>query len=129
MGWKVVGVAALAACCTVFLGSASASAPPGPTSAVKSLGVIKRTASTRPGLRAAAPATSTGSSTPSNFALNPTLQLTYHGGPVMHTHTLYVIYWQPSGFNFGADAAASTAYKNLINQYVQDVAADSGKTS
>jgi hypothetical protein len=130
MGLRVLLGAALAACGLVFLGSATATSPPGPTSAVKALGVIQQaTSSVRP---AAQLAPGTGTKTePSNYAIDPTLQLTYHGGPVMHTHTVHVIYWLPSGSFYGASSGDSTTYENDINQYVQDVAADSGsgKTS
>jgi hypothetical protein len=49
--------------------------------------------------------------------------LTYHGGPVMHTNKVYAIYWVPSGFT------VSSGYQSLINGFFQNVAADSGKTS
>jgi hypothetical protein len=134
MGLRVVLGAALAACGLVFLGPATASAPSGPTSAVKALGVIKKTSppnGARPAVRAATAPNAKAGTAPSNFdaAIDPNQLLTYHGGPVMHAQNVYVIYWQPSGFNFGADATASTTYENDVNQWVQDVAADSGKTS
>ena len=47
--------------------------------------------------------------------------LVYHGGPVMHTNTVYAIYWVPSGYS------VSTNYESLIDRYFQDEAADSGK--
>jgi PKD repeat protein len=49
--------------------------------------------------------------------------LTYHGGPVMHTNRTHTIYWEPSGFS------TTSTYKSLINKYLADVAADSGKHS
>ena len=49
--------------------------------------------------------------------------LTYHNGPVMHTNRTHAIYWEPTGFTTTAN------YKSLINTYVADVAADSGKQS
>src|SRR5436190_1324405 len=52
--------------------------------------------------------------------------LIYHGGPVMRTNTTYAIYWLPSGYSFNGNNAG---YENTINQYLTDVAADSGKTT
>ena len=50
--------------------------------------------------------------------------LTYHGGPVMPGPvTVTLIYWEPRGY------ANTTAYRNIINQYMTDVAAASGTTS
>ena len=49
-------------------------------------------------------------------------QLSYHGGSVMTTNTTYAIYWDPAG-------VLSAGYKGLIQQYFQDVAADSGRTT
>ena len=49
--------------------------------------------------------------------------LTYHGGPVMHTNKTYAIYWVPPGYSMPA------SYKSTINQYFTDVAAASGATS
>ncbi len=46
--------------------------------------------------------------------------LTYHGGPVMHSDANYSIYWEPSGFTTPA------SYKNTIDGYFGNVAADSG---
>jgi hypothetical protein len=49
--------------------------------------------------------------------------LVYHNGPVMRTNTTYAIYWVPSGFS------VSAGYQSLINGFLGNVAADSGKTS
>ncbi|HLY50859.1 MAG TPA: hypothetical protein VKR21_16845 [Solirubrobacteraceae bacterium] len=49
--------------------------------------------------------------------------LTYHGGPVMHTNKVFAIYWIPSGFS------VQSGYQNTINTFFQNVAADSGKSS
>src|SRR5205809_753121 len=62
-------------------------------------------------------------STPTNTALNPELQLRYHGGPVMHTHTIHLIFWAPPSYSFPA------GYATGVQAFLQDVAADSGKTS
>jgi hypothetical protein len=45
--------------------------------------------------------------------------VTYHGGPVVHALTTYVLFWDPDGL-----FAAST--KNLVTRYLQDTAHDSG---
>jgi hypothetical protein len=55
--------------------------------------------------------------------------LLFHGGPVMAVpsvgstvvHT--AIFWAPAGYTFPA------SYKTIINQYLSDIAADSGKTT
>lgn len=57
-------------------------------------------------------------------AANGTPPLYWQGGPVMPGPvTVTPIYWEPSGY------ANSTAYRNVINQYLSDVAAASGTTS
>jgi hypothetical protein len=48
----------------------------------------------------------------------PTLRLTYHGGPVMHSNKTYAIYWDPTSSpanQYDGD------WKSLINRYFQDV--------
>jgi len=49
--------------------------------------------------------------------------LQYNGGPIMATNTAYAIYWIPSGYS------VSSGYTSLIDRFLGDVAADSGKTS
>lgn len=49
--------------------------------------------------------------------------LEYHGGPVMHSHAAYAIFWAPSGYSFPA------GYTAAITEYLERVAADSGKAS
>ncbi|HET7377503.1 MAG TPA: hypothetical protein VFK30_12400 [Anaerolineae bacterium] len=49
--------------------------------------------------------------------------LSYHRGPVMHTNSVYAIYWIPAGYS------VSSNYQSLINGFFQNVAADNGKTS
>ncbi len=49
--------------------------------------------------------------------------LEYHGGPVMHSHAAYAIFWAPSGYSF------PTGYTAAITQYLENVAGDSGKPS
>ncbi len=45
--------------------------------------------------------------------------LQYHGGPVLHSSDAYAIYWDPTGTYRGD-------WKRLINQYFQNVGANSG---
>lgn len=49
--------------------------------------------------------------------------LRYHGGPVMRTNKAYSIYWVPPGYSLGS------GYTTTIDQFFNNVAADSGKTS
>ncbi len=49
--------------------------------------------------------------------------LTWHGGPVMHSTSVYSVYWAPAGYGYQA------GYGATIDKYFNDVAADSGKTS
>jgi hypothetical protein len=49
--------------------------------------------------------------------------LTYHGGPVMHTNRVYAIYWVPPGYT------VDSGYETLINRFFGDVAAASGQPS
>jgi hypothetical protein len=53
--------------------------------------------------------------------------LRYGGGPVMHSTTVYTIFWQPTGYTSWDGALAySTGYQSLIARYFQDLEADSG---
>jgi len=54
--------------------------------------------------------------------------VTYHGGPVMHSPTNYVIFWLPSGYHFDTPAldvpyvnASDANYESLIDRYLRDV--------
>ncbi|MCA1667094.1 MAG: hypothetical protein LC793_06790 [Thermomicrobia bacterium] len=49
--------------------------------------------------------------------------LSYHGGPVMHTNTVYAIYWIPTGYS------VSSGYQSIINGFFTNVAADNGGSS
>jgi PKD repeat protein len=51
-----------------------------------------------------------------------TNQLTYHGGPVMHSVTTHVVYWDPNG-----EFTATT--KSIVKKFFTDVAHDSGLAS
>lgn len=46
-----------------------------------------------------------------------------HGGPVMTSRKAYAIFWVPNGYSNAA------GYSSTIDQYFNDVAADSGKTT
>jgi hypothetical protein len=123
---KLAALLAVLGC--VCLGSASASNPP-QIHMTHPLGVIPTSASHAPAAKGGKSSGMKGA--PSSFAgpIDPTLQLTYHNGPVMHSQNVHLIFWLPSTYNFGADASASTTYENTIEQYVQDVAAEDGTTS
>jgi hypothetical protein len=50
--------------------------------------------------------------------------MTYHGGDlVLGPHTVYVVYWEPAG------STVSANYHALIERYLHDVAADSGRVT
>ena len=49
--------------------------------------------------------------------------MTWHGGPVMHSSNVYSLYWAPPGYGYQA------GYGDAIDRYFRDVAADSGKIS
>ena len=55
---------------------------------------------------------------------DPACNMTYHGGAlVIGPHTTHVIYWEPTGFSVTAN------YHSLIQRYMGDVAADSGRAT
>jgi hypothetical protein len=55
---------------------------------------------------------------------NPGCNLTYHGGSlVLGPHTTHVVYWEPPGSSVTAN------YHSLIERYLSDVAADSGRVT
>ncbi len=55
---------------------------------------------------------------------DPTCNLTYHGGALMiGPHTTHVVYWAPPGFTVTAN------YHSLIERFLADVAADSGRAT
>ncbi len=49
--------------------------------------------------------------------------LGYYGGPVFHSSTAYIVYWTPSG------ESIPTNSKNLLQRFMTDTAADSGKST
>lgn len=55
---------------------------------------------------------------------DPGCNMTYHSGPlVIGPHTTYVVYWEPAG------SSVSANYHSLIERYLTDVAADSGRVT
>jgi hypothetical protein len=78
-------------------------------------GIVKPQIQHTTRLRAAAAVVASGPNASDN--------LTYHGGPVMHASTTYAIYWNPAGYSF------PSGYSSTIDQYFNDVAADSGQPS
>jgi IPT/TIG domain len=52
-----------------------------------------------------------------------TINLTYHGGVVLHSNTTYAIYWVPPG------TGVSATYESTINSFFADVAAASGSAA
>ncbi len=53
--------------------------------------------------------------------------LRYGGGPVMHSTTVYTLFWQPTGYtSWDGGPPYSADYQNLIARYFQDLEADSG---
>jgi hypothetical protein len=55
---------------------------------------------------------------------NPGCNLTYHSGSlVLGPHTTHVVYWEPPG------ATVTANYHSLIERYLSDVAADSGRVT
>jgi hypothetical protein len=49
--------------------------------------------------------------------------LEWHGGPVMHSHAAYAIFWAPSGFSF------PSGYTAAIEAFFENVAADSRRST
>jgi hypothetical protein len=68
-----------------------------------------------------------GAATP----VNPSgIPVAYHGGPVMRNVTIHTMFWAPAGYAFDGSPGAGTAgYRVLIQQFLTDVAHDSGATS
>jgi serine protease len=48
--------------------------------------------------------------------------VTYGGGPVMHTSTTYAIFWLPKGYHFSSDDAL---YERLVMRYFGDIGGSS----
>jgi hypothetical protein len=58
-----------------------------------------------------------------NNILGLATNMTYNGGPVMHTDANYSIYWEPSGYSTPA------SYKSTIDGYFGNVAGANGATT
>src|SRR4051794_17478089 len=70
------------------------------------------------------PTTETRRTARAGFDLPPTPgPLMYHGGRVMHTATIRHVFWVPAGYTL------PTYYRALIDTFMTDAAADSGRTS
>lgn len=54
---------------------------------------------------------------------NPSCNMTYHNGNLLITNTVHLVYWVPTGFSYQAN------YQSVIEQYLTDVAADSGRVA
>lgn len=50
--------------------------------------------------------------------------LLYHNGPVLHSETAYLIYWEPTGTTHVVSPSSQT----VLNQYLTDASKDSGGT-
>jgi hypothetical protein len=80
------------------------------------------------GIVRAQPVDATCAAVKTSDAANGTPPLIWHGGPVMGTHltgpvVVTPIFWHP------ADHPMASAYRNLLTQYLTDVAAASGTTT
>ena len=63
-------------------------------------------------------------------ATSPSIPVVYHGGVVMRNVTIHTIFWAPAGYRYdGAPSAGTLGYVPLIQQFLTDVAHDSGSTA
>ena len=53
---------------------------------------------------------------------NPQPMLQYFGGPVLHSHETFAVFWDPAG-------ELPQSYRDLVTRFLGDVAAESGNTS
>ncbi|MGP0050834.1 MAG: hypothetical protein ACLPZR_18605 [Solirubrobacteraceae bacterium] len=64
------------------------------------------------------------------IAVAPSIPVVYHGGSVMRDVTIHTIFWAPGGYHFdGSPAPGVLSYEPLIEQFLTDVAHDSGQTT
>jgi hypothetical protein len=111
MRFKIFGAALIA------LGALSVSAAPAGA-------VVANTAAGRVGYLPLNPGATGQAATPKGFTVpSGEPPLVWHGGPVMHSQEAYAIFWAPSGFSF------PTGYKEAIEGFLKNVAADSGQSS
>jgi hypothetical protein len=63
-------------------------------------------------------------------ASGQSIPVLYHGGVVMRNVTIHTIFWAPAGYHYdGSPNAGALGYAPLIQQFLGDVAHDSGSTS
>jgi hypothetical protein len=63
-------------------------------------------------------------------ASGQSIPVLYHGGVVMRNVTIHTIFWAPAGYQYdGSPSAGALGYAPLIQQFLGDVAHDSGSTS
>lgn len=64
------------------------------------------------------------------IATSPSIPVVYHGGVVMRNVTIHTIFWAPTGYHYdGSPGAGALGYVPLIQQFLTDVAHDSGSTA
>jgi hypothetical protein len=64
------------------------------------------------------------------IAVAPSIPVVYHGGSVLRDVTIHTIFWAPSGYHFdGSPAPGVLGYESLIEQFLTDVAHDSGQAA
>jgi hypothetical protein len=124
MRYLAMVAAGLAALLTTALG-ASASQRTTPVARVGGLGLIAPHVGDRIVGHFRAPRTSSPAPAAAATIPPPNVRdnLTYNGGPVMRTNTIYAIYWVPSGYSQASN------YRSTVDGYFQAVAADSGQGS
>ncbi len=115
----VAGLAVLA----IVVASAAASAPPSGTGAPPVH--VKREIVLRPAARLAPSSTGAGG------GFFPTEPLVYGGGPVMHSITVHLVFYDPSsGCSPEREFCAFPIdFAPAVEQYIQDLGSDSGKTT
>jgi hypothetical protein len=114
-----VGAAALV---LFAIGGVGASAdPPSPANpAGHELGLVPlHSASADPGGSGDQGTVGDGKPKPSGSGPN----LVYHGGPVMHTNTVYAVYWVPAGYS------VSSGYESVINGFFSNLQAAQNASS
>jgi hypothetical protein len=63
-------------------------------------------------------------------ATGPAIPAAYHGGSVMRDFTIHTVFWAPGGAHFdGPPAPGTSGYEALVQQFLADVAHDSGTAS
>jgi hypothetical protein len=62
-------------------------------------------------------------------ATSPSIPVLYHGGVVMRNVTIHTVFWAPAGYHYdGSPGGGALGYVPLIQQFLSDVAHDSGST-